>query len=151
MKARAELVLASLFLLGACAGGGGEGPAAAQSCACSLPQQPTYPDVTTFALYWSLGGVGTDVTIDRSANTLAGSSGGTVSGQIAGSASGITTLSLNVTGVARASRFTETFQAADLATSTPIPGQAPRTLLSGNEDRERRIGTDAHCPRYGDR
>lgn len=131
MKARTESVLASLFLLGACAGGGGEGPAVVNP-ALLLPQQPTYPDVTTFALYWSLVGIGTDITIDRGANALAGSTGGTVTGRVAASAGGITTFSLGVTGVSGAT-FTQTFQAADLATSTPIIGQAPRTLLSGSK------------------
>lgn len=131
MKARTELLLASLFLLGACAGGGGEGPIRIDPVLL-VPQQPTYPDVTTFSLFWLLGGTRTDVSIDRSANALTGSSGGTLSGQIAGSAGGITTLSVNVTGIAGVT-FAQTFLAADLATSTPIPGLAPRTLLSGSK------------------
>ncbi len=131
MNARGAMVLVSLFLLGACAGGGGERPPPLDPTTL-IPPAPTYPDVTTFALYWGFGGVRTDVTIDRNSKVLAGSPGGTQSGQIAASASGLTTLSLNVTGIAGVT-FAQTFQAADLAIATPIPGQAPRTLLSGTK------------------
>jgi hypothetical protein len=58
-------------------------------------------------------------------------SGGTASGQITGSASGIQRLSLNVTGVSGVT-FSQEFNAADLSTATPVPGSTSR-LLSGSK------------------
>jgi hypothetical protein len=132
MKARGIMVLTSLWLLGACkAGGFPESPAANPG----PPPPPTYPTVTTFTPSTPLNGLAANITIDRTANTLAQTNSGTVQIQFTGSANGLTNVRLTVVGVGGppAANFTETFQAADLAIATPIPGQAPRTLLSGSK------------------
>jgi len=137
MSARGAVLLASLVLLGACGGGGGGGSPGLDPASLILPQ-PTYPTVSTFQPYWSLDGVGTIVSIDRSANTLAGPLTGTVSGRVSASANGIDTLSINVTGVA-GNTFSQFFSKADLTattqitgSSTPFPG-LDRYLLSGTK------------------
>jgi hypothetical protein len=130
MNGRGTIVLASLFLVGACAGGGGGSPS--PNGAALPPLVPTYATVPMFGQSSSLEGPATFITIDRNAKTLAELPGGAVVGQVTGSASGIATLSLTVTGIA-AGPISETFQAADLATSTLITGPPDRTLLSGTK------------------
>jgi hypothetical protein len=75
---------------------------------------------------WSVG-----YTTDYTKKALGEVPGGSATGRISGSASGVQALTLTVNGIGGAS-FSEQFSAADLTTSAAVPG-TNATLLSGNK------------------
>jgi len=129
-------VLSATVLIAGCGGGGGGGGGSATPAPipapAPAPAPPAYPTIPNFTLATSLEGPSHNFTVNRSAKTLLEVPGGTYSGQVVASASGITSITLNVTNIAGVT-FSETFQSADLTSSVAVPGLAPRTLLSGTK------------------
>ena len=134
MHVRVALIVCALSCLAACGGGGGGSSLALSPVppAPAPPPPPTYTEISAVTPNSPLAGPAQGFTTSTTANALAAVSGGTLSGQGTITAAGIQSFTINVTNVAGVT-FSETFTAADLSTSTPIPGQAPRALLAGTK------------------
>jgi len=145
MHTRIVLVTSLALIVAACGGGGGgsspalspappptPAPTATPAPAPTPAPPPAYTLTSALTATSALEGPSQAFTTDSAAMTLAPSSGGTLSGQGTSTTAGIQSLSINVTNVAGVT-FSETFLASDIATSTPISGQAPRALLSGSK------------------
>jgi hypothetical protein len=125
------LVLIVATSITAC-GGGSSGiknsvPATAPATAAATQ----YPPVWTLTFGDTLSGQAVGYTTDYTNKALGQVPGGSATGRMSGSASGLQSLTLTVNGIGGAS-FSEQFSAADLTTSTPVPGTSA-TLLSGNK------------------
>jgi hypothetical protein len=126
------LVLVIATSISACGGGGGSSGIKSTPLSASAPRPATqYPSVLTLTLDDTLSGWAVGYTTDYTNQALGEVPGGSASGRISGSASGVQALTLTVNGIGGAS-FSEQFSAADLTTSTPVPGTSAR-LLSGSK------------------
>jgi hypothetical protein len=131
---RTLLALGAGFWLTGCGGGGGSSSIGISPVppVPPPPPPPTYTPINAVTPSTELGGPAQGSTTNTTANALAAVSGGTLAGQGTITTAGVQSFTINVTNVGGVT-FSETFQAADLSTSTPIPGQAPRTLLTGTK------------------
>ena len=129
MRSRSLLVLAMATSISAC-GGGSSGIKSTPLPATTRPPTATqYPSVLTWTFGDTLTGPAVGYTTDYTNKALVEVPGGSATGRINSSASGPQNLTLTVNGIGGAS-FSEQFSAADLTTSTAVPGTSAR-LLSG--------------------
>jgi hypothetical protein len=119
---RSLLLLVMAISISAC-GGGSSGIVAGPAT--------QYPSVVTLTLSDTLSGQAVGYTTDYTDKALGEVPGGSATGRITGSASGLQNLTLTVNGIGGAS-FSEQFSGADLTTITPVPGTSAR-LLSGSK------------------
>jgi len=131
VRSRSLLVLVIATSISACGGGSFGIKTSSPATAPATATATQYPSVSTLTFSDTLSGWAAGHTTDYTNKVLGEVSGGSATVRISGSASGLQNLTLTVNGIGGAN-FSEQFSAADLTTSTLVPGTSAR-LLSGSK------------------